>query len=87
MTVFFLAFQIKLGKMQKQTTKMIHTREKETQDLNLAINSFKVYLPVHIDIKCCYEVLIFLVTYECIQLFYFIFFICKGISSAGFGGE
>lgn len=39
---FFLDFQIKLGKMQKQTVKMIQTREKEEQGLKQAIKSLKV---------------------------------------------
>ncbi|XP_060785923.1 tripartite motif-containing protein 16-like [Neoarius graeffei] len=33
--------KIKLGKMQRETTEMIQTREKEEQDLKQAINSFK----------------------------------------------
>lgn len=36
--------------MQKQTTKMIQTREKEEQDLKLAIDTFKVCFSVHIGI-------------------------------------
>lgn len=50
--IFPFAFQIKLGKMQRETTEMIQTREKEEQDLKQAINSFKVYLSIH---RFCYE--------------------------------
>lgn len=69
--LFLLAFQIKLGKMQRQTAKMIQTWEKEEQGLKQTIQSFKVYLFLPIEIRFCYEALIFIVICEWIHYFYF----------------